>query len=107
MFKLDFPSSSFGSPVPFYLEKGGRIDYVLDAFTRNAEDRINDGDIDESYEHEKHWINLVKYANDEKFSLVREKIGLDPSKRWGPYFDCCREDDIDSEDGEFEKATSL
>ncbi|KAJ3888583.1 hypothetical protein GG344DRAFT_79617 [Lentinula edodes] len=63
--------------------------------------------IDESYEHEEHWINLVKYANDEKFSLVREKIGLDPRKRWGPYFDCCREDDIDSEDGEFEKATSL
>lgn len=99
MFKLDFPSLSFGSPVPFYLEKGGRINDVLDALTRNAKDRINDGDIDESYEHDEHWINLVKCANDEKISLVGEKIGLDPRKPWGPYLDGFREDDIDSEDG--------
>ena len=81
----------FDSAVDFYLGKGGKIEYALDALTDEAKDQspFGDGTFDELWEDEeevgKNFTELPRCDNDLEFDLVRRMLGLDPRVQWGPY----------------------
>ncbi|KIJ65696.1 hypothetical protein HYDPIDRAFT_131072 [Hydnomerulius pinastri MD-312] len=82
-----------GDPaVDFYLQKGGRIEFALDAVTHGAKEQspLGDGEFDALWEDDtdesgRLWNSLPKCRNDLEFDLVRRQLGLDPTVRWGPY----------------------
>ncbi|EIN10483.1 hypothetical protein PUNSTDRAFT_142490 [Punctularia strigosozonata HHB-11173 SS5] len=100
--------------VQFYFDKGGLIEYALDHVTAFAADQspLGDGEFDSLAAEDdleidedlrqylfnldpalvssegqlaREWNALPTCANDLKFRLVRLKIGLEPTRRWGPY----------------------
>lgn len=102
--------------VQFYMAKGGKVEYVLDATVDIAREQssLGDGTFEETFAHdesdeeggggEARYTELGKCLNDLEFGIVRRKIGLVPGIRWGPYED--REEDegmdVDEEDEEDE-----
>lgn len=81
------------SDVSFYLNKGGRYEYALDAVTSVAREQscLGDGTFEELYEDEAEvgtkYTGLPRCANDLEFELVRRLVGLDPNLQWGPHYD--------------------
>lgn len=105
--------------IQFYTQKGGKVEYVLDAITdscRQQSSEAGDGSFDELVEEDWNedgpsewvlsWRRLPKCANDGEFDLVRWMLGLDPRVPWGPYespFTSCgklrtEEDEMSGED---------
>lgn len=87
--------------VSFYINKGGRVDYVLDAIIDSAKDQsvLGDGEFEALWDNPDEVgdggvVNMPKCANDLAFMLVRQKLGIDPRVAMGPY------DDDDEEDVE-------
>lgn len=78
-----------------YVMQGGRVEYVLDAITSYAKDQIDDGDFVDTFSNDLE--NIPICANDSRFGLVRQKLGLDPQQRWGPYYNMDL-DDMDEDD---------
>lgn len=89
------------SDVSFYLNKGGRYEYALDAVTSVAREQscLGDGTFEELYEDEAEvgtkYTGLPRCANDLEFELVRRLVGLDPNLQWGPHYDLDEEDLMD------------
>ncbi|KIM47235.1 hypothetical protein M413DRAFT_440719 [Hebeloma cylindrosporum] len=83
------------SAVQFYLRKGGKVEYVLDALVDIAKQQssLGDGtfgdtfDVEEAEdaEHRLGYRKLVVCANDLEFGLVRLGVGLTMGGRWGPF----------------------
>ncbi|KAF7289340.1 Ankyrin repeat family protein [Mycena indigotica] len=71
----------------YYLRKGGRIEFVLDAITNTAYEAsaLRDNEHEEIFGEDEGWTALPTCANDLDFQLVRTVLGLIPGKRWGPY----------------------
>jgi hypothetical protein len=112
---LDFRS------VRFYIDKGGRIEYVLDCVTSLAREQsadTGDGTFDEMMAEdlgqgpggdELPWRGLPRCANDVEFDLVRGMLGLDQTNVWGPYYTAAErfgfgdepEDGMDGSDSDF------
>ncbi|KAJ3501261.1 hypothetical protein NLJ89_g9416 [Agrocybe chaxingu] len=91
--------------VQFYLGKGGKVEYVLDATVDIAREQsaLGDGTFEETFDNdevggeggEERYVELPKCANDLEFGIVRRNLGLAGGLVWGPY----HERDEDSEDG--------
>jgi len=83
--------------VQFYMAKGGKVEYVLDAMVAMAREQssLGAGTFEETFDHEEAdeegvgagYRALWKCSNDLEFGIVRRKIGLVPNIRWGPYKD--------------------
>ncbi|PPQ99871.1 hypothetical protein CVT26_009315 [Gymnopilus dilepis] len=85
---------------PYFLAKGGKIEYVLDALVDVSKEQsvLGDGTWDEGYDLEYcpgeikngesavEFSALPKCANDLEFELIRNKFGLASNVRWGPYY---------------------
>ena len=82
-----------------YVNQGGRVEYVLDAITSNTKDSHDDGDDAETFSDDLE--KIPSCANDSQFALVRQKLGLDPHQRWGPYYDADPEADEMDEDDDY------
>ncbi|RDB26046.1 hypothetical protein Hypma_006134 [Hypsizygus marmoreus] len=100
-------STAFGPGIDFYLGRGGKYEYALDAVTHAAEEQseLGDGTFEEMYEDETEvgteYTGLPKCANDLEFGMVRRMVGLDPQLRWGPYYgEEDDDDDINMDDDE-------
>lgn len=67
--------------------KGGKVEYVLDSLTYTAQEQspLGDGNFDDM--HSEEYNKILRCDNDLAFAFVREKLGLDPRVRWGPYAD--------------------
>ena len=82
--------------VQFYLGKGGRVEYVLDAIVNTAREQSNlgDGTFEETFDCDEEeggggrlgYRKLVKCGNDLEFEVVRRGVGLGAVKM-GPYDD--------------------
>ncbi|KAF9245245.1 hypothetical protein BU15DRAFT_41028 [Melanogaster broomeanus] len=86
--------------VNFYLQKGGRVEYALDAITHRSKDMspLGDGEFDSIWDEVSAdpeddeggvgqlWRSLPRCDNDLEFDLVRRKLGLNPDATWGPYY---------------------
>ena len=87
--------------VEFFLHKGGKVEYALDAVTAVVKEQspLGDGTFEETWEDEeavgRGYTGLVKCENDLEFDLVRRMVGLDPRLRWGPYYGPVQQADID------------
>ncbi|KAF8066500.1 ankyrin repeat family protein [Lyophyllum atratum] len=75
--------------VTFFFNKGGKIEYALDAVTDSAREQspLGDSTFEETFEDHEEYAPLPTCDNDLEFDLVRRMIGLDPKLRWGPYYD--------------------
>ncbi|KIJ65695.1 hypothetical protein HYDPIDRAFT_39613 [Hydnomerulius pinastri MD-312] len=89
--------------VRFYLQRGGRVEYALDAITHRSKEMssLGDGDFDamwdgsgihaaensedEASETSQLWRSLPHCNNDLEFGMVRRQLGLNPRASWGPY----------------------
>ncbi|KAJ7721720.1 hypothetical protein DFH07DRAFT_760315 [Mycena maculata] len=71
----------------FYFQKGGRVEYALDAVTDNAKCSFLDleGTDMDIYADNEEYLKTPTCDNDREFDIVRKKIGLDPMRVWGPY----------------------
>ena len=88
---------SHNTDVQFFLSKGGKYEYALDAVTHVVKEQspLGDGTFEETWEYEDEYTGLVRCENDLEFDLVRRMVGLDPRVRWGPYYEPVRQEDID------------
>jgi len=99
--------------VRFYLNKGGKVEYVLDATIDSAREQssLGDGTFEETFDHDESegedgdeeglgYAKLVKCSNDLEFGIVRRNVGLGARVVWGPYDDTKDEEgmDVDEED---------
>jgi hypothetical protein len=91
--------------VKFYVNKGGRVEYALDAIIHAAKEQsvLGDGSFDRLWDNpddvrDGGMANMPKCANDLAFSLVRKMLGLDPTFASGPYHDGGDADMYDDED---------
>ncbi|KAJ7581869.1 hypothetical protein C8J56DRAFT_1056870 [Mycena floridula] len=75
-------SIRFSSSIQFFFNKGGRIEYVLDAIMNSVICKFNDGVFEPGSED---WDTFPVCANDEEFMLVRDRLGLSSQEQWGPY----------------------
>jgi hypothetical protein len=83
--------------VQFYMAKGGKVEYVLDAMVAMAREQssLGAGTFEETFDHDEgdeegvgaKYRALGECSNDLEFGIVRRKIGLVPTIRWGPYKD--------------------
>ncbi|KAG6916022.1 hypothetical protein DXG01_008791 [Tephrocybe rancida] len=77
--------------VSFFYSKGGQIEYAFDAITHRAMEQspLGDSTFEETWEEEgdSDYTRLPACANDLEFSLVRQRLGLNPRSQWGPYYD--------------------
>jgi hypothetical protein len=80
--------------VNFYINEGGRVDYALDAIIDCAKDQsvLGDGEFEAIFDDIKQVgytgvVNMPRCANDLAFTLVRQKMGMDPRVARGPYYD--------------------
>ncbi|CAA7262588.1 unnamed protein product [Cyclocybe aegerita] len=88
--------------VQFYLGKGGKVEYVLDATVDIAREQsaLGDGTFEETFDTDEvgggqgeRYVELPKCANDLEFDIVRRNIGLAGGLVWGPYYE--RDEDED------------
>lgn len=92
---------SHDTDVQFYIGKGGRYEYALDAVTAVVKEQspLGDGTFEETWEDEQEvgtdYTGLVKCENDLEFDFVRRMVGLNPRSNWGPYYEPARQEDID------------
>ncbi|KAG6864944.1 hypothetical protein C0991_006173 [Blastosporella zonata] len=90
--------------VSFFFNKGGKIEYAFDAITHASMEQspVGDDSFAETWDEHDSFTALPTCANDLEFSLVRQRLGLDPRGRWGPYReyddDAMDEDDEDDDD---------
>ena len=84
------------SAVNFYLGKGGKVEYVLDATVNIAREQscLGDGTFEDTFDHEEGeeggdlgYRKLVRCANDLEFVGVRLGVGIGEGVEWGPYVD--------------------
>jgi hypothetical protein len=93
--------------VQFYMGKGGKVEYVLDATVDSAKEQssLGDGTFEETFENDVSegeggerndagYADLGKCSNDLEFNIVRRNIGLGADVSWGPY-----DSDREEEDG--------
>jgi hypothetical protein len=81
--------------VSFYIDKGGRVEYALDAIidTAKGQSILGDGSFDDLWDNPEEvgddagFVNMPKCANDLAFGLVRYKLGIDPGVARGPYYE--------------------
>jgi hypothetical protein len=83
--------------VQFYMGKGGRVEYVLDAVVDVAkgESSLGDGTFEDTFDHEEGeeggqlgYKKLERCANDLEFGGVRLGVGIGDSEGFaGPYVD--------------------
>ena len=82
------------SAVHFYLGKGGKVEYVLDAMVNIAREQssLGDGTFEDTFDHEEGeeggdlgYRKLVRCANDLEFGGVRLGVGIGEGVEWGPY----------------------
>ncbi|KAJ7761114.1 hypothetical protein B0H16DRAFT_1812708 [Mycena metata] len=71
----------------FFFKNGGRIKYAFASITSGAQDAspLGDNTFADTFDNYADWISLPTCTNDLKFQLVRQMIGLDRNKEWGPY----------------------
>ncbi|KAJ7510312.1 hypothetical protein B0H11DRAFT_1183595 [Mycena galericulata] len=87
----------------FYFQKGGRVEYALDAVLDSAKNAFHlEGTIMDMYSNDEHYLKLPSCDNDREFEIVRKLMGLDPQRVWGPYSLSAPRtySDMDSEDEE-------
>lgn len=84
------------SDASFYFGKGGQVVYALDCVIDVAREQsaVGDGEFESLYEAE--YLAMPACANDLEFGVVRNMMGLEPEKVWGPY----RGDGDGEDDGE-------
>jgi hypothetical protein len=93
--------------VQFYLSKGGKYEYAVDAVISVVKEQspLGDSTFEETWLDEdavgKDFTGLVVCENDLEFDLVRKMAGLDPRLRWGPYNEPTQQEDIDEDVGMF------
>ncbi|RDB16562.1 hypothetical protein Hypma_002762 [Hypsizygus marmoreus] len=75
--------------VSFYLSKGGKYEYALDAVTFIIEEQsdLGDGTFEEEWAEDAEYNGLPLCVNDMDFAMVRRLVGLDPTMLWGPYIE--------------------
>lgn len=114
---------SHNTDVQFYIRKGGKYAYAMDAVTAVVKERspLGDGTFDETWGDENvmgtDYTGLPRCDNDLEFDLVRRMVGLNPRLQWGPYYqpvsqdglpfdfddnDMNDEDEDDDDDDEYE-----
>ncbi|KAK0190556.1 ankyrin repeat family protein [Armillaria mellea] len=71
----------------FYFQRGGKVEYALDAISGAALDQswLGDGEFHAIFDDDQNYMALPKCANDLEFQLVRDTLGLTADKPWGPY----------------------
>ncbi|KAK0461730.1 ankyrin repeat family protein [Desarmillaria tabescens] len=90
----------------FYFQRGGKVEYALDAITDSAlnQSLLGDGEFHAVFDDDKDYRALPKCANDLEFQLVRDMLGLTADRPWGPYSSHRNRDPsemyVDSEDSE-------
>ncbi len=84
----------------FFFNKGGKVEYALDAITSGASDQsmIGDRDFYATFGDDEAFVALPTCTNDNEFGLVRRMVGLDPKKQWAPY-NRPQDDDNSDEEG--------
>ncbi|KIM37641.1 hypothetical protein M413DRAFT_448426 [Hebeloma cylindrosporum] len=92
--------------VQFYLSKGGKVVYVLDAAMEISWEQSNLGDW--TFDHDEsdeggEYMALVRCFNDLEFGLVRRKIGLSPGGMWGPYQDREKDEGVEVDEEEYKE----
>ena len=94
------------SAVYFYLGKGGRVEYVLDATVDIAREQscLGDGTFEDTFDCEEGeeggdlgYRKLEKCVNDLEFGTVRLGVGIGNLQGgvWGPYVDRQEEEGMD------------
>ena len=92
--------------VQFYFDKGGRVEYVLDATVDVAREQssLGDGTFEDTFDHDAGedgkplgYKELERCANDLEFGGVRLGFGIGVGLGWGPYVD--REEREEEEEG--------
>ncbi|TRM60524.1 hypothetical protein BD626DRAFT_504273 [Schizophyllum amplum] len=73
--------------VQHYVGKGGRVEYPVDYVVDAARKHMADEAMLEELEKSEAWRALPVCVNDMQFDLVRRRMGLSASQRWGPYYD--------------------
>ncbi len=88
--------SAYSHETTFFFDKGGNVEYALDAITSDSRDQsmVGDREFYTTFGDDDKFVALPTCANDNEFGLVRRMVGLDPEKQWGPY----RQPDDDDED---------
>ncbi|SJL02411.1 uncharacterized protein ARMOST_05738 [Armillaria ostoyae] len=71
----------------FYFQRGGKVEYALDAIIDGALDQswLGDREFHAIFDTDKDYMALPKCANDLEFQLVRDMLGLTADRPWGPY----------------------
>lgn len=70
----------------FYFQKGGRVEYALDAVLDSAKNNFDlEGTDLDIYADDEKYLKTPPCDNDREFDIVRKKMGLDPVHGWGPY----------------------
>ncbi|KAK0491408.1 ankyrin repeat family protein [Armillaria novae-zelandiae] len=71
----------------FYFQRGGKVEYALDAIIDGALDQswLGDREFHAMFDTDKDYMALPKCANDLEFQLVRDMLGLTADRPWGPY----------------------
>ncbi|PBK66910.1 hypothetical protein ARMSODRAFT_1046286 [Armillaria solidipes] len=71
----------------FYFQRGGKVEYALDAIIDGALNQswLGDGEFHAIFDNDKNYMALPKCANDLEFQLVRDMLGLTADRPWGPY----------------------
>ncbi|KAK0499665.1 ankyrin repeat family protein [Armillaria luteobubalina] len=71
----------------FYFQRGGKVEYALDAIIDGALDQswLGDREFHVMFDTDKDYMALPKCANDLEFQLVRDMLGLTADRPWGPY----------------------
>ena len=98
-----------GKAVQFYLGKGGKVEYVLDATVDTAREQssLGDGTFEEMFDYDEEreggerlgYRKLVVCENDLKFGVVRWGVGLGEFER-GPYYEDREEEGMDVDDSD-------
>ncbi|KDR66028.1 hypothetical protein GALMADRAFT_259860 [Galerina marginata CBS 339.88] len=96
--------------VQFFLNKGGRMEHVLDATVHMAREQssLGDGTFEETFDVDpdadsegeggdcvREFRAMPRCANDLAFEVVRSHVGLSAGVQWGPYQERQDEDGMD------------
>ncbi|KAF8991005.1 hypothetical protein BDZ89DRAFT_1086867 [Hymenopellis radicata] len=102
---LSHARHAYSHETTYFFNKGGKVEYALDAITSDARDQsmVGDREFYATFGDDDEFVALPTCANDNEFGLVRRMVGLDPEKQWAPYRQPEDDDDEDMDEDEDEE----